>query len=168
LICRGIDAQNTARKELGFPRYALRDVLLPLIDSGGRNAKDCCDVSDSSVMFNEVGALHEYANYSMLELKSNKHTYAKRAYASPMETMGDRIKLLRESRKLTQAELGKLCDVTGSAVSQWETGLTANIKLRTFLLLAHALRTDFEFLVYGPDRKPTPTQEKNTHKGNKR
>jgi transcriptional regulator with XRE-family HTH domain len=76
-----------------------------------------------------------------------------------METMGERIRTLRKARNLTQGELAILCDVTTSAVSQWETGSTSNIKLAVFMSLVEALKTDFAYLVYGPDRK-APTQTK--------
>ena len=75
------------------------------------------------------------------------------AYAvALMETMGDRIRQLREARRLTQEQLAKAVGVTKSAVSQWEDGSTKNIKLATFLLLLEALMTDAEFLIWGPDR----------------
>lgn len=70
-----------------------------------------------------------------------------------METMGARIKRLRESRGLTQPALGDLCGVTKSAVSQWEDESTANIKLESFLRLCEALGTDPRYLVWGPERK---------------
>jgi transcriptional regulator with XRE-family HTH domain len=76
-------------------------------------------------------------------------------YASiVMETMGDRIRTLREARKHTQESLAKACGVTKSAVSQWEAGSTKNIKLETFLKLLSALRTDHEYLIYGAERAP--------------
>jgi transcriptional regulator with XRE-family HTH domain len=70
----------------------------------------------------------------------------------PMETMGDRIRTLREARRLTQEQLGKLVGVSKSAVSQWEDGSTKNIKLVAFLALLEALGTDYEWLVYGAGR----------------
>jgi transcriptional regulator with XRE-family HTH domain len=73
-----------------------------------------------------------------------------------METMGDRIRTLREARKLTQEQLAKAVGVTKSAVSQWEGGSTKNIKLETFLSLLGVLRTDHEYLVYGAERAPGP------------
>lgn len=75
-------------------------------------------------------------------------------YAVRMETMGDRIKALREARGLTQTQLGELCGVSKSAVSQWEDGSTTDIKLIPFLKLQDALKTDGHYLVYGPDRGP--------------
>ena len=75
------------------------------------------------------------------------------AYAGPvMETMGDRIRQLRNARGYTQEELGRLVGVTKSAVSQWEDGSTKNLKLETFLRVCDALKTDAPFLIWGPDR----------------
>jgi transcriptional regulator with XRE-family HTH domain len=76
-----------------------------------------------------------------------------------METMGDRIRTLREARKLTQEGLAKAVGVTKSAVSQWEGGSTKNIKLETFLGLLGVLRTDYEYLVYGAERAPSATSQ---------
>jgi transcriptional regulator with XRE-family HTH domain len=69
-----------------------------------------------------------------------------------METMGDRIRQLREARGLTQQQLGALVGVTKSAVSQWEDGSTKNLKLETFLRVCEVLQTDAEYLIWGPDR----------------
>lgn len=81
------------------------------------------------------------------------------AYASRMETMGDRIRQLRVARGLTQPELAELCGVTKSAVSQWEDGSTTDIKLIPFLKLLDTLKTDGRYLVYGEDRGPAPVAE---------
>lgn len=85
-----------------------------------------------------------------------KHAGPVVSYADGMETMGDRIKLLREAQGLTQQQLGELCGVSKSAVSQWEDGTTTDIKLIPFLKLCAALKTDPQYLVYGPDRAPEP------------
>lgn len=78
-------------------------------------------------------------------------------YAFPgMETMGDRIKLLRDAKGLTQERLGELVGMTKSAVSQWEGGSTKNVKLETFLRLVEILQTDAELLIWGADRVPSP------------
>jgi transcriptional regulator with XRE-family HTH domain len=69
-----------------------------------------------------------------------------------METMGDRIKQLRNARNLTQEQLARAVGVTKSAVSQWEGGSTKNLKLETFLRVLEALGTDAEFLIFGPER----------------
>lgn len=68
--------------------------------------------------------------------------------------MGDRIRMLRESKDYSQAELGSLVGVSKSAVSQWELGQTANIKLQTFLRLLDVLGTRYEYLVFGANRAP--------------
>lgn len=73
-----------------------------------------------------------------------------------METMGERIRTLREAKRLTQDQLGKLVGVSKSAVSQWELDATANIKLPVFLKLVDVLGTDPHYLVFGADRVPTP------------
>jgi transcriptional regulator with XRE-family HTH domain len=75
------------------------------------------------------------------------------AYAYGMETMGTRIRQLRVARGLTQPELGELCGVSKSAVSQWEDGSTEDIKLKPFLRLCEALQTDAHYLVFGPQRE---------------
>lgn len=78
------------------------------------------------------------------------------SYAFPrMETMGNRIRQLREARKLTQEQLGAEVGVSKSAVSQWEDDSTKNIKLVTFLKLCEVLRTDPPYLIWGADREPS-------------
>jgi transcriptional regulator with XRE-family HTH domain len=69
-----------------------------------------------------------------------------------METMGQRIKRLRESRGWTQGYLADLVGVTVSAVSQWELDSTENVKLLPFLRLAKVMETDPHYLVFGPGR----------------
>jgi len=86
-----------------------------------------------------------------IDVKHAVHAYD---YAYGMETMGDRIKLLRQARNLTQEQVAKACGITKSAVSQWENGLTSNVKLPTVLALVDVLRTDLAYLVYGADRHP--------------
>lgn len=72
-----------------------------------------------------------------------------------MQTMGDRIRFLREARGLSQEGLAeKLSErgvkVSGNAISQWERGESQNIRLQTFLALVAELRTTHEYLVHGP------------------
>ena len=75
-------------------------------------------------------------------------------HPAPMESMGDRIRSLRVARGLNQTQLADLCGVTKSAVSQWENGLTANVKLAAFMKLVDALHTDPAYLIWGKDRGP--------------
>lgn len=83
-----------------------------------------------------------------------------------METMGDRIKRLREAKGWRQDELAdrlmlhlKGTDLTVSreAVSQWERGETKNIKNVIFYWLVVELGTTSEYLLFGPDRASSGT-----------
>jgi transcriptional regulator with XRE-family HTH domain len=87
-------------------------------------------------------------------LESNiKDAGATVPYPSKMdETMGQRIKRLRQSRQWTQDQLAGMVGVTLQAVSQWELDLTENVKLVPFLRLAKVLETDPHYLVFGPGR----------------
>lgn len=88
----------------------------------------------------------------MLELNF-KDTGEARAYAlHGMETMGQRIKQMREARNWTQTQLAELVGVTVSAVSQWELDQTENVKLLPFLRLAKLFGTDPHYLVFGQGR----------------
>ncbi len=74
---------------------------------------------------------------------------------APMQTIGDRIRVLREAKGWTQDELAKRltnrgAKVSGNAISQWERGETKNIKLMTFLAVVEELGTTHEYLVHGP------------------
>lgn len=79
--------------------------------------------------------------------------------------MAQRIRVLRKARGLNQSELAALCGVTVSAVSQWETGTTASIKLPVVMALTEALHTDLAFLVYGAARKPAAPQKRTGRTG---
>jgi transcriptional regulator with XRE-family HTH domain len=75
------------------------------------------------------------------------------AYAYGMqETMGQRIKRMRDQRGWTQTQLADLVGVTVSAVSQWELDQTENVKLLPFLRLAKLFETDPHYLVFGLGR----------------
>lgn len=82
-----------------------------------------------------------------------KNANVDRQYAAAVETMGQRIRALREAHGMSQERLGKLCGVTRGSISQWEIGLTESIKLPTFLTLCDVLHTDPHFLVHGTSRR---------------
>jgi transcriptional regulator with XRE-family HTH domain len=69
------------------------------------------------------------------------------------ETMGTRIRTLREAKGLTQAQLAEKVGVTKGAVSAWETGYAKNLRLQTFLRLLDVLGVSKpEYLIWGTDR----------------
>lgn len=76
------------------------------------------------------------------------------AYPFPMETMGDRIRTLRESRKLSQEDLGKIIGITGAAVSQWESGATKGIKPENFLRFCAYFSVDPYWVAFGAEGDP--------------
>jgi transcriptional regulator with XRE-family HTH domain len=65
------------------------------------------------------------------------------------ETRGQRIKRLREAKKLTQPELGKKLGVTKAAVSKWEAAASPNIDLDVFFKLADEFGIDPRELATG-------------------
>lgn len=71
-----------------------------------------------------------------------------------METMGQRITVLREARGLSVQELAHVIGVTRALVWQWEQDMVKGIRPENFLRLCAALQTTPEYLVWGPDRKP--------------
>lgn len=91
------------------------------------------------------------------------------------ETMGDRIKRLREARGLTQPALARLLVSMGApttlskaAIHKWENGDTMNMKNATFVLLTQALSTDAPYLLWGPDRVPPESKIPTTERASKR
>lgn len=70
--------------------------------------------------------------------------------------MAEKIRALREAQGLSQTALGRLVGVTPAAVSQWELGLVANVKLQTFLRLCEALHTTPQFLIHGASKTRAP------------
>lgn len=82
------------------------------------------------------------------------------SYAEEVETMGARIKMLRNSKGWTQQQLGERVGVSKVAVYQWEVGKTDQIKLRTFLKLVEELGTNTHYLLLGPDAPRTQPRKK--------
>jgi transcriptional regulator with XRE-family HTH domain len=90
----------------------------------------------------------------MVNREVNGAPRRKGAAAASEETMGQRIARLRVAFGYTQEQLGEMVGATKSAVSQWETGSSKNIKLATFLRLLDALHTDANYLIWGDKRRP--------------
>jgi transcriptional regulator with XRE-family HTH domain len=76
---------------------------------------------------------------------------------SVMETMGERITMLREARGISVPELAETIGVTRALVWQWEKDLVKGIRPENFIRLCHALGVTPEYLVWGPDRTPQDT-----------
>ena len=56
-----------------------------------------------------------------------------------MTTLASRIKILREGKALSQAELAKYIGVSQSSIGNWEAGLRTGIRGATLVKLAKAL-----------------------------
>jgi transcriptional regulator with XRE-family HTH domain len=68
------------------------------------------------------------------------------------ESLGMRIRTLREAGGLTQMDLAMAIGVTEAAVSGWETGNSSNLKLQMFLRILDVLGVaEPEFLIRGTD-----------------
>jgi transcriptional regulator with XRE-family HTH domain len=89
----------------------------------------------------------------MLKSEVN-HALGLAAYAGQMETMGDRIRTLRESRKLTQEDMGKIIGISGAAVSLWESDQTKNIRPENFLRFCAYFNVDPYWVVFGAEGDP--------------
>jgi DNA-binding XRE family transcriptional regulator len=89
-----------------------------------------------------------YRRLTLLVKEANKLPF----YNNNMDGMGDRIKMLRESKGLTQQQLAEIVGVTRAAIAQWEASDHVDIKLQPWLKLLDALGADPHYLVYGPNR----------------
>lgn len=65
-----------------------------------------------------------------------------------MQTIGSRIKKLRNEKKLTQKELAKILGVSDVAVVHWEKDVNVP-KLEYLNILAPALDTTIDYVMYG-------------------
>jgi transcriptional regulator with XRE-family HTH domain len=66
----------------------------------------------------------------------------------PDQTVGQRISALRRQRGMTQDSLAAACDVSRSAVAQWETDRAGQLR-GNITRIAEALGTSMEFLLQG-------------------
>lgn len=68
------------------------------------------------------------------------------------ETIGERLKSLRESKNLSQAQLSKLCGwATASRVGNYELGVR-NIGVDDAVILARVLDTTPSFILFGDEQ----------------
>lgn len=62
-------------------------------------------------------------------------------------TVGERIRVCREARHLTQTELGLACGVAKQTIFKYETGVVTNIPLDKLQLIASALNVSAAYLI---------------------
>lgn len=77
------------------------------------------------------------------------------------QTLGDRIRMLRQSRKMSQDQLGAVLKVSGASVSQWENGATQNLKIENFLRFCSFFNCDPTWLAFG-DNPPAWASQPNS------
>lgn len=65
--------------------------------------------------------------------------------------MGDRIRLLRKSMRLSQERLAELLEIKQPSLSSIETGKTQALAGATLAGLVQHLRTTQDFILYGAD-----------------
>lgn len=73
---------------------------------------------------------------------------AKPVKPSPHETVGSRIRALRLARGMTQDQLAVACDVSRSAVAQWETDRAGQLS-GNITRIADVLSTSVEHILQG-------------------
>jgi len=68
-----------------------------------------------------------------------------------METIGQRIMRLRLNAGLVQDDVGKACGVSRVAVTKWESGETANLKISNLTALCKLFSVSYDYLIEGKD-----------------
>jgi DNA-binding XRE family transcriptional regulator len=155
LVKRRINPKPAARDHLQLVRSALGNGVAPLLDGAPGDLQDLAQCATAPKVSDSGFGSHSGGTYSILHAVVKDAARTLGVSCPGMESMGDRIKNLRNAKGMSQPQLGKLCGVSRSAVAQWEAGGILNPKLHTFLLLCDALGTDFLYLLYGASRKPS-------------
>ena len=71
-------------------------------------------------------------------------------------TVGGRIRALRRARGLTQDELAEACNVSRSAVAQWETDRSGQLR-GNIARIAEALNASVDHLIQGREQSTGTT-----------
>lgn len=79
----------------------------------------------------------------------NRHTNAEVIHNADMEKVGDRIRRLRLSRKLTQGQVAKAIGITQGSFTQLETGKSKSPASSTLTRLARFFEVEPEWLMTG-------------------
>lgn len=66
-----------------------------------------------------------------------------------METIGDRIRILRTAKGWSQDKLAQSIGVSRVAVTKWENGDSKNLKLDNLMRLCELFFVSPEYLIYG-------------------
>jgi transcriptional regulator with XRE-family HTH domain len=69
-----------------------------------------------------------------------------------MKSIGDRIRIERESQKMSKAELGRMIGVTRAAISRIESGATKSPTAENLSKIADALGLSYQWLIDGKGR----------------
>lgn len=75
-----------------------------------------------------------------------------------METMGDRIKALREDKGWSQADLARRVGVERAAVSYWESGQTKELKGKNLDAVCRELECRSAWLITGKGPRQEPRE----------
>ena len=81
-------------------------------------------------------------------------------------TIGQRIKLARESKDLTQDEVAKLCNTTKQTIFKYENGIVTNIPYDKIVLLSRALTVSPSYL-FGWEKETSSPDEWQLTEGEK-
>lgn len=81
--------------------------------------------------------------------RNANHSFGALCNDGYMETLEQRIKRLREERKLSQQQVADKVHVSRVAVTKWESGQTANLKLGNLLGLCELFGVSVEYLIRG-------------------
>ena len=64
---------------------------------------------------------------------------------------GERLRVLRQERSMTQADLAKSIGVSPAAISRYESGERTRFSIPTIIAMATALHVTWQELVYGTE-----------------
>lgn len=78
-------------------------------------------------------------------------------------TVGEKIKATRESRQMTQEQLGCLCGTTKQTIFKYENNIVTNIPLDKLERIAGVLSVSPSYLMGWDEQKPTPGPESGQH-----
>lgn len=88
------------------------------------------------------------------------HAAPDSSYPQAMQSMGDRIKVLRNSQNLSLEAMGKIVGVSAAALSQWETGATTGIRPENFLRFCAHFGADPYWVCFGDEGDSRPRQRR--------